>query len=350
MKVKFFLTLLFISILIASCDRKPDLAYLDACAHPDALKEIKYYVKHKISDADGLIIAAKKNTNEKIVKELLKSKNIEEGQRLEALWYSMENKNIEVFKVLLKDTNGANSFRDKTKETILMQACESNREEIVKILIKNDADVNARDAKGKTALMIACDKGNKDIVNVLLAAGADVKIKDNNSATALIYSLKSVSVKNVLLKAGADPKEISTYFDFKMLPIPGRNFEMLSTEVTQELYLKIIGTNPSKFKGDNLPVEQVSWYDAVKFCNALSQKMGLTPVYTINGNKVTQNTSANGFRLPTVEEWQYAAKGGENYSYAGSDNIDDVAWYGDNSGYKTHPVAQKSPMAMGYMI
>ena len=476
---KKLLLLLILPMILISCDRKPDLAYLDACAHPDALKEIKYYVKHKISDADGLIIAAKKNTNEKIVKELLKSKNIEEGQRLEALWYSMENKNIEVFKVLLKDTKGANSCITKTKETILMRACEFNSEEVVKILIKNDADVNARDKEGRTALMIACDEGNKEIVNALLAAGADVnikdkngttllmtacekgdldlvnafieakadvnaqndkgktalmvacdegnkeivdaliragadvniksnngttllmtacekgdldlvnalieakadvnaqndkgktalmiacekgnkdivnalikagsdiKIKDNKGATALIYSLTSIEIKNVLLKAGADPKEISTYFDFKMIKIPSKVYEMLSTEVTQKLYKKVMGTNPSKFKGDNLPVENVNWYDAVEFCNALSQKMGLTPVYSINGNDVTQNTSADGFRLPTVEEWQYAARGGQNYTYAGSNNIEDVAWYSSNSESKTHPVAQKKPNGYG---
>ena len=108
-----------------------------------------------------------------------------------------------------------------------------------------------------------------------------------------------------------------------------------------------MGTNPSEFKGDNLPVERVSWYEAIKFCNVLSKKMGLTPVYTINGNNVSQNTSANGFRLPAVEEWLYAAKGGENYAYAGSNKIDDVAWYDNNSGNKTHPVAQKKPNGYG---
>ena len=132
-----------------------------------------------------------------------------------------------------------------------------------------------------------------------------------------------------------------------MVKIPGSNFEMLKTEVTQKLYESVMGENPSEFKGDNLPVESVSWYDAVKFCNVLSKNMGMTPVYTINGNDVTQNISADGFRLPTMKEWQYAAKGGENYKYAGSNNIDEVAWYDSNSGNKTHPVAQKKPNGYG---
>ena len=106
------------------------------------------------------------------------------------------------------------------------------------------------------------------------------------------------------------------------------------------------------------------FYDNISFCNRLSEKCGYTPVYSVNGTtdvtkwnytphqedeikgEVTQNTFANGFRLPTIVEWEYAAKGGQNYKYAGSNNIDKVAWYDDNSGGTTLPVAQKK--ANGY--
>ncbi|MBQ3713351.1 MAG: SUMF1/EgtB/PvdO family nonheme iron enzyme [Spirochaetia bacterium] len=131
--------------------------------------------------------------------------------------------------------------------------------------------------------------------------------------------------------------------DLNMVPIPKKGIMMLRTEVTQALYETIMGSNPSYNVGDNLPVEEVSWYDALEFCNALSRKLGLSEVYTINGKKITKNTSANGFRLPTVEEWEYAARGGKKYTYSGSNNLDEVAWYSDNSGGKTHPVAQKKP-------
>ena len=151
-----------------------------------------------------------------------------------------------------------------------------------------------------------------------------------------------------------------------MVAVPGQNFSILATEVTQELYNSVMSENPSEFKGEkNLPVEKVSWYDAIVFCNRLSVKEGLKPVYSVDGvtnvsmwgytphkgysiySEIKCNESANGYRLPTVEEWQDVARGGENYMYSGSDNLDEVGWYEDNSGEKTHPVAQKKPNGYG---
>ena len=146
--------------------------------------------------------------------------------------------------------------------------------------------------------------------------------------------------------------------------LPGKELRILKTEVTQKLYQDVMGSNPSYYKGDNNPVENVSWYDAIYFCNKLSEKLGFTPVYAVDGKtdvatwnytpheresiegEISQNLVANGFRLPTVEEWQYAAKGGQNYKYSGSNDLDEVGWYDSNSRNKTHPVAQKK--ANGY--
>ena len=140
--------------------------------------------------------------------------------------------------------------------------------------------------------------------------------------------------------------------------IISKPFYISKYEITQQQYKAVMGNNPSEFKGDNLPVEQVSWYDALDFCNRLSKSEGLTQCYTINGTKVTCDFEANGYRLPTEAEWEYAAKAGTKtdfYSgkltYSGNSpidpNLDKIAWYSANSSNATHPVGQKTPNAFG---
>ena len=166
------------------------------------------------------------------------------------------------------------------------------------------------------------------------------------------YVAESYMVKFNICKADAEAKlaaEKKAKNDFlaNFVKIPDKNYSVMKTEVTQKLYESIMGKNPSVFKGENNPVENVSWYDAIEFCNALSEYLGYEPVYTRDGSSVTWNENANGFRLPTVEEWQYAAKGGQSYRYAGSDNLGSVGWYNGNSGKISHPVAQKKPNGYG---
>jgi len=110
------------------------------------------------------------------------------------------------------------------------------------------------------------------------------------------------------------------------------NFSIGQTDVTQELWEAVMGTNPSDFKGNKKPVEKVSWDDCQTFIQKLNQQTGKQ------------------FRLPTEAEWEFAARGGsqsKGYTYSGSNTLSDVAWYSGNSGSTTHDVATKSPNELG---
>ena len=127
--------------------------------------------------------------------------------------------------------------------------------------------------------------------------------------------------------------------------------------VTQRVYEDVMGVNPSINKGSpDMPVDNVSWNMAVDYCNKRSVKEGLTPVYTINGNNVTWDRGANGYRLPTEAEWEFACRAGTKTPFYSGASMDDSGWHRDNSfvvlengarNRSTYPVGQKQGNAFG---
>jgi len=126
-----------------------------------------------------------------------------------------------------------------------------------------------------------------------------------------------------------------------------KNFAVSALPITQGFYRLIMGENPSVDKGSKKPVESVSWFDSVAFCNALSKLQGLEEAYRIEAQKVTWNQEANGFRLLTEAEWEYAARTKDDLHYSGNDHLDRVGWYSENCT-ELQEVGKKSPNDWGF--
>ncbi len=124
-------------------------------------------------------------------------------------------------------------------------------------------------------------------------------------------------------------------------------YALAAFPVTQEEYAQLTGLWPSSARGDRLPVEGVSWWDAVRFCNALSRQERLTPAYHLDpdGEGIEWDASADGYRLPTEAEWEHACRAGTTGPRYGL--LEDVAWYRGNSQERLRPVGGKRPNAWG---
>jgi formylglycine-generating enzyme required for sulfatase activity len=207
---------------------------------------------------------------------------------------------------------------------------------------------------------------------------------DLNAGTLTIRLVEMVQVEGGSFQMGKDLGTAATGDETPVHTVTLSSFSIGKYLVTQEQYQAVMGSNPSYFHGGSgrepadgevqgkRPVEMVSWYDTIVFCNKLSVKEGLSPVYSISGstdpstwdnvptgNDATWNAviivaGSNGYRLPTEAQWEYAAKGGNpnatdwtGYTYSGSDMVDDVAWYDENSDNISHEVGKKTANHLG---
>ena len=168
-------------------------------------------------------------------------------------------------------------------------------------------------------------------------AGANICFKvEVNSGRFMVngVSFEMVRVEGGTFRMGATSEQEDEADDDEKLvhSVTLSSYYIGKTEVTQALWQAVMGSNPSHFKGADLPVEFVTWNECQEFIQKLNRLTG------------------SNFRLPTEAEWEFACRGGNNsrgHKYSGSNDIDNVAWYWDNSGRKTHPVATKAPNELG---
>jgi formylglycine-generating enzyme required for sulfatase activity len=145
----------------------------------------------------------------------------------------------------------------------------------------------------------------------LFVAFPDIEAQTNRNYTPIDF----VKVEAGTFVIGSPNSEVSRNRDEAQRQVIVGSFYIAKHEVSQDDYESVTHSNPSFFKGPNLPVERVSWYDAILYCNARSEREGFTPVYTIRDTEIIWDHDADGYRLPTEIEWEYACRAGTSTAF-----------------------------------
>ena len=258
---------------------------------------------------------------------------VAQKQRL-TIRYSPSSATVLVDNKMVKGTNGVAQTTLPVGQHSYIVACDGYESEEGMVKLKASAPSNIQITLTKEATAI-----QSPVVQPAVAQQPVVQPPIANSDNITIPVMDGISIDMVRVEAGtftmgATPEMKEPWDNEKPTHqvTLTNDYYIGKYEVTQALWKAVMGSNPSEFKGDNLPVESVIWYKCQEFISKL--------------NRITGKT----FRLPTEAEWEYAARGGNKsrgYQYSGSNNLSDVAWFEDNSGSKTHAVGTKQPNELG---
>lgn len=214
---------------------------------------------------------------------------------------------------------------------------------------------------GRYVFEMRYESGERETKSVLIEPDREIEVSftwkpvaptlEKKAGTIVSSMIEMVFVEGGTFTMGSNNLTSSEFPEHR---VNVSDFYIGKYEVTQEQFLTVMKKNPSYFKGNpkdyfNRPVESVSWYDAIEFCNKLSMTEGLEQVYQIKGTTVIADFNKNGYRLPTEAEWEFAARdrGKSDTIEAWNRNLNEVSWNGLNSGAMTHPVGLKLPNLLG---
>lgn len=244
---------------------------------------------------------------------------------------------------LVKGANGVVKTTLPVGQHSYMVICDGYESEEGTVKLKASSPSNLQISLSKDNAKLSTDTVIETTSSLIPSSVIPNPVSFNNTATKpnslTIHLKKGIVIELMKVEAGsftmgaASAKEKPDANEKPAHEVSlSQNYYIGKYEVTQEVWKAVMGNNPSKFKGTNLPVEMVSWKDCQKFIAKLNRMTGMQ------------------FRLPTEAEWEYAARGGnksKGYQYSGSDNLEEVAWYDENSGKRTQPVGTKKANELG---